>query len=428
MSNEGLRTQRHRGLSGLWSGPNVWAVADQSLLSIGNFVVTFVLARQLPAHEFGVFAVVLGVLILATTTHTSLIGIPLLVRGGGEREDVRELAVAGLFLAALVSTVFSVVLAATVLVLDRPSLFIPAVCALFAWQTQETLRRSLMAQRAFGRAAGGDALSYLGQATLIVGLTVYGRPTVARAFMIIALTSLAASLLQFWQVRPRIRSAGPLRDAVIGLCRLGKWLVLTNFIGGAAELAPIWLLAAIHGAPRAGAFQALITVVGVANPVLLAMNSLVTTGASWVREGDLERRSAHELEQGKRFGALGAILIMPYVLVVLAVPGFVLGLFFGRNSVYVDQAGPLRIFVLGYLLLYTWFVLAGVLNARQDKRAVLAAQGSAAGVIALIGAPLIAMFSVAGASVAASAASGARAGIALRCTLRGAPQPAEETT
>ncbi|MDQ1421548.1 MAG: hypothetical protein QOJ52_3510, partial [Acidimicrobiaceae bacterium] len=237
-----------RGSAGLW------AIADQSIVSVGSFLVTIVLARTLPASEFGVFGVLLGVLVTATTAHTSLIGIPLMVLSANE-DHRNQLPTVALAWTLVSGTVFSAVLVGAAVIVGRPGLIAFAVLALLAGQFQETLRRSLMGRLEFSRATLGDAVSYVGQAAGVAALAVLGELTLARALLVMGVTSLAAAGLQYWQVRPAVKGALFRPDLVRPFWQLGKALIVVNGIGGLTVQSFPWLLAAFAGVASVGSFQ-----------------------------------------------------------------------------------------------------------------------------------------------------------------------------
>jgi O-antigen/teichoic acid export membrane protein len=388
-----------------------WAIADQGVVSIGSFLVTLILARKLPASEFGVFGVLMGVLVTAATAHASLIGIPLMVLSADQahRDQLPTVALAWTLLSVIA---FSTVLSVAAVVVGRPGLIPVAVLALLAAQIQETFRRSLMGRLQFARTTWGDAVSYLGQAAGVAALSLLGPVTLARALLIMALTSLAAAGLQFWQVRPVMEAGVFRRELVAPFWRLGKALIVINGIGALTLQSFPWLLAAFAGVAAVGSFQALLAVMGFTNPLMLAVNSIITTHAARAQGLDLEPKQRLELDIARRYGVVGSIPLVAYCIVLAAAPGPILRLFFGSSSVYRGLGPELRVFVLFSAAQYAYFVVAGILNARQDTRSLLWAQIASALTVPLVAVPLIATGSVRGAVIGAVISAAVRAGVA----------------
>ncbi|MDQ6839033.1 MAG: MATE family efflux transporter [Actinomycetota bacterium] len=405
---EKLLTARHS--SGLW------AIIDQGIVSIGTFAVTVILARRLPASEFGVFGVLLGIQVMALTVHTSLIGIPLMVfTGRSTRPD--HLPTVALGLAAILTGPFAVAMTAAVFVLERPGVLPWAVLALVGLEIQETLRRSMMGRLQFRRVAGGDAVSYLGQAAGAALVTAVGRPTVSSALGVMGLSSLAAAALQLWQVRPAFGARAFSRDTVEPFWRLGRALVGINGIGALTVQAVMWLLGALHGVAAVGSYQALLAVVSPTNPMMIAANSIVTTRASNLHEPELGARRRDELRVARRYGIALGIPFAAYCVVLLVAPRMALSVFFGPSSAYRSLSTDLRILVGFSIAQYLSFVFAGVLNARQDTRTLLRSQLAGAVVVPLA-VPVIAVGALGAAVAATSVSALARAAIAARGVLR----------
>jgi O-antigen/teichoic acid export membrane protein len=64
-----------------WAGRGVWALADQGLVSVSHFAVNVLLARWLPANEYGAFTVGFSTLLVAGSFHGALLTDPMLVFG-----------------------------------------------------------------------------------------------------------------------------------------------------------------------------------------------------------------------------------------------------------------------------------------------------------------------------------------------------------
>ncbi len=149
-----------------------WALADQGAVSAGNFLTGWYLARTLPPSEFGIYVVIIGVMIFANTIHAALVTSPLCVKGAAagaplsKRYTGWSLALTTGFL-----PVQAIAIAAICFGLGRLALAPWAVMALLLWQLQETVRSGLVSQCRFRSAIVGDFVSYIGQALAVVALT-----------------------------------------------------------------------------------------------------------------------------------------------------------------------------------------------------------------------------------------------------------------
>src|SRR5580698_4901363 len=89
-------------LRALLNGRGIWALADQAMLSLGNFFTNILLGRNLPRDEFGNFVVLLSVIQFLNNLHWSLVTYPLSVISAGDDENaLRHRAIRSLRLTLL---------------------------------------------------------------------------------------------------------------------------------------------------------------------------------------------------------------------------------------------------------------------------------------------------------------------------------------
>jgi O-antigen/teichoic acid export membrane protein len=65
----------------------MWAILDQALFAVSNFLVNILLARSLPPAEYGAFVTAYAILLLVSVGHTSLLSEPLQVFGAERYRD-----------------------------------------------------------------------------------------------------------------------------------------------------------------------------------------------------------------------------------------------------------------------------------------------------------------------------------------------------
>src|ERR1700676_2920244 len=58
-----------------------WSLADQGSVSLGNFLTNIFLARALGSSDYGIFALVYGLLVLLNSFHACAVLYPLSIRG-----------------------------------------------------------------------------------------------------------------------------------------------------------------------------------------------------------------------------------------------------------------------------------------------------------------------------------------------------------
>lgn len=372
----------------------LWSITDQGCVSLGNFLTNIFLARALPAADYGIFALVFGLVIFLNSFHSCLIGYPLSVKGAAvDADSLKTYATSGLLFTAILSVPFGTVIYAASVVLGRSDVAIWAASALLCWELQETLRRSLMAHLRHGDALWGDALSYLGQAVLVYLCLFRGRISLQEVFGIIAVTSLCAAGLQALQLRFQSIEKGKLFTPVREFWDAGKWAALANTAVSISTVAFPWVLA-LRSTRDAASYQALVNLVGIANPIMLGIsNMLVPATTRAIHDSGIGHASRTIIKNGLR----GAGVLLPYYALLLVSPGLILRVFYGTHSPYLGLAFSLRVLVFAYALIYATHVFAAFFYGLEDSRTVLNVQALGAAVAVVIGLPLARIVGVPGA-------------------------------
>ena len=388
-----------------------WALFDQGAVSLGNFLTQLLLARNLSWNDYGVFALLYGVLFFLVSSLGSMVTYPLSVKGASAGSDgLRQLCGASLWLiVALVLPAALMVLGATA-ALHRMDLLVFALAALVSWQFQETLRRALMARLRHRDAVWGDSLSYLGQAVWIGVLARTGGLTLQSTLLAVAVTSAVATLLQAIQVRPYFGEIALVRSIVPEFWHLGGWASATNLTNGLTQQAFPWALGLLFGAGDAGSFQAVINPLKVFNPILIGAQNLIVpaTAKAQGREGS---RSA--FRQGLAYAAIGSLLFLPYLVALLIWSHAALGILYGASSPYSHLEIALRLCAFAYVIGYWGDVICSVLGGLSLPKVGFIAQVSGTGVLLVLGLPLILRLGLNGAIVGLGVCATCKAGIAI---------------
>lgn len=390
-----------------------WALGDQAVLSLGNFLTSLALLRTLAPADYGVYALTFGTLLFLLSLHAALVAYPLSVgaasaAGAAVRRFTGHAVL--LTLGLWVPLAAGVVLA--VWLLRRPDLAGWAAAALLAWLVQETLRRALLARFRHRDALVGDAVSYLGQAACVWLLARRGMLTPGSALAAMTLTSAAGAAIQALQLRPRV-SSPVARLAPVGRRFLaqGRWLLLVNLMGFFTVQAVPWALKFFHGEAAVAQLQAMAVLLGVGHPVTACVVGLIVPAAAAhaTRAGTGAARHA-----AAGYALAGAVLLAPYYAVLCVAPAAALSLVSGGESVYLSLSTPLRLLVAAYAFHYVAQVSAALLNGLGESRRAFLAHAAAA--IATIAAalPLAAAYGLAGAVAGGLAAACVHALVSLR--------------
>lgn len=394
-------------LSGLLRRRATWVLIDQGVASAGNFLTVNLLARRLPQSEYGVFNVLLETMLYLGSLQAALIIYPLTIKGAtGDRDNLGRLATGSVVLTLVLLPILGAATAVSVFALHNWQIAIWAVAALLMWQVQETLRRALMADLRFAHAVWGDAVRYLGQTAVVFGLVRYESLDLNRAFAAMSLTAAAATLIQGWQVGLKPIRPWQLRLVIRDFWRLGRWMLLSNASGLITSLGFWWILQWRHGAAACGVFAAIALPFKLANPVMSSMTGLILPA---VARASARQGMKAATRTAVRYIILGAVILLPYFLLLAIFPSQLLKLLYSVDSPYVEYGHWMRLFVANYVTVYFLFVLGAWLSALSRARWNFYAQVANIFATLLVGLPFTAVWGVPGVIVGGLVAAGSAA-------------------
>ena len=383
-----------------------WAIADQGVVSLGNFLTTIILARSVSLQAYGVWTVIFGLILFLNVFHSSLITYPLSVLlASRDDADMGQLVVASLALTALLVLPQALVLIGVSYLIGGSALALWASVALLFWQLQETTRRALMARLTFRTTLFTDAISYLGQAGVIWLLARNGKLSPEAGFAVIGLTCGVAAVVQVIFLPVRVTAGIHLQDWARSFWRTGHWVLGSNLVTNFSIQAVPWALFLFRAPADAAGFQAISNLVGVSHPIMLSLGSIVIPAAARAHAKDglqAARRVA------LRHATQGGLLLLPYVAALLIFPRQLLGLFYGSSSPYVALDSALRLLTVLYALHYVSLSLKFLLNALEKNRPHFVVESFASLLLAGLVVPLVLWFGLLGALIATGAWIAAR--------------------
>ncbi len=393
----------------------IGGVADQGIVSLGNFALTVILARGLPAAGYGLFSVALSFLLFFNTLHQALITYPLCVRSAGAApaETPRLLAVATL-LTPLAALACAPVLAGGLASVGHLGLTPLAFAALLAWQLQDVVRRSALARANYRAAIATDLIRYIGPAAALLALS--GHLGVKGAFLLIAASSLAG-LLPF--LGALTRGMGPalrgLGEEMILHWRLAAPVLGANLLAALSVQWFLWLLAWRDDPGGAALLVALTNIVAIANPVIFGVENVLMPE---VARAQPILTFAGLLRLMGRRALLCGVLIAPVFLLILAFPERATRLFYGAATPYADHAADLRLLVGAYICILAAFIFSAVLRGYRASGAVFRMQLYPALFGLTAGSWLTWQYGVTGACLSALLAGLVRAAVGFHSVLR----------
>jgi O-antigen/teichoic acid export membrane protein len=332
-------------------------MGDQSIVSIGNFILTIGLARTMAHTEYGAYIVAYGALYFAHAIHNALVVYPISIYGAHHtRTELSSLASESLLITyALAIPSAAIVAGAVSSLLHRYDLNLLLLGALLAWQTQETVRRALMSHLRHRAAIVGDAASALVQIGCVAAAILKRIPMeAASGLRIIIVASLLGAVVHIAVLGLGAPVMSELGKRFHQFLKLGRWWLFSGLgSAGTVLLLPWWL--AHRNLAEAAFYQAMLNVVQVSNPVAFSVGNLVIPAV------------AHEMLKpsggvgAKRITATymmqGFLILAPLFLGLLLVPGLVMKVAYGATSAYAQHTTILRILAIGGLASYVGHVL-----------------------------------------------------------------------
>ena len=383
----------------LTSGREVWAVADQALVSGTNFLTNVIVARSLGVADYGVFALAWMAMLFVYSMQMALISAPMMSLGpktpaAGRRSYWGAVIFQELIFALAGSALISLGLNLVAILTHRPglaSLTFPLCLATVAYLLQDFVRRYFFTTRQSRRAFLNDAVSCLPQLPLIfffLRLHLIGIPGVLWIF---ALTSLAGVALGAYWLEPvrftlRDIKATAARHWTISRWTAPSWLLSwmsTNFI---AVLAPVY-----YGAAAAGALRASQNIVAVSHIWILGMDNVMPAEAAHrLHQNGVAAMSRYLKAMALRWGGLTA----GFALVIGVAPQFWLRVLYG--SQFAGYGTVLRMYCIVYLLVFIGGPVRAALQALEYTAPYVWAQTGAATFALLVGVPLTRNFGLVG--------------------------------
>jgi O-antigen/teichoic acid export membrane protein len=341
-----------------------WPLADQGVVSAGNFLTLVIVARALPARsEYGVFGLLLECIFYFNTLQSALVAYPLTLRGATSDDDdaLRPLAGAALLLTLAMAVPLALAGAGAAALGGQTTLGLSAAFALVAWQAQDVVRKALVARFRYADAVAGDALRYLGTAACAFAMWRAGALTLQNVFVVIGAFSLLGLAVQAWQVRPRAVSGADLTALARAFWHAGRWMLLTSATTVFISICGVWAISLFHGNDLVGQFYAVANFTKPINPVILTFCGLVVQHAAKAYDAG---GAVAAKRIAMKFALLTGAVTLPYLTLLVALPGPAMRLLYGPDSHFRDPQGlfALRLFAAGFVLFIVLSLIGSLLN------------------------------------------------------------------
>ena len=379
-------------------------LADQSMVSLGNFALNVSLARILPVGEYGIYAVAMSFLLFFNTLHQAFIIYPLSVQTAVSKTHLQPLRIAAALTLPAAAPVL-LVMAAGLWSIGHIGLLAVTYFALLTWQLQEVFRRSLIARGRYGLTMLIDSVRYLGPlpAILALGVTV----TVTNVYLVIAALS-AMSILPLVSWLWQSKAVFSISKELAGHWRLASPVLGANLLSVFTTQWFLWLLAWRHTPDAAAGLVALTNVVAIASPVMLGAENILVPKVARARS---ELNHAGLMALVGRYCLACMALVAPFFLAIALFPRRILALIYGASSPYNTHIAALEMLAGVYVCFVLSYILAATLRGYRAGAAVFSMQFYPAVLGITLGSWLAIRFGLDGAALASLSAGILRAGL-----------------
>ena len=382
-----------------------WTMIDQGMVSVGNFVLNVQLARHLAPEDYGTFALIFGAFLGLQLVNASLLSYPLSIRLPVAAPEHQSRLVATNFLLVLITCIpLGLLLATGLKIFGRAELIAPALAAFLLLQMQETLRRCLLSGFRHQAAVVGDAVTYLGQAVLIVALAYFDKLTLETTLIAMATTFGLGAVVQAFQLRLKVSAAGRFGETIKAYWNTGAYSLANNLVSLLRiQLLP-WLLAAAGGPAAAAAFQAALNVINLANPIILGLCNIIPQAAASARSAG----NGQAWRSARSYALFGAPVTLGFYALVFAAPQLFLYVFYGNSSPYLELELVVRLLIVAWAASYATDMICSYFHGIDAARSAFATNLLGVVAIAVLAIPLVAMWQLNGAAIAIVGANAIR--------------------
>lgn len=391
----GLRTR-------LIDGEAQYSIADQIAVSAFNFAVAIAAARLLGVADFGLFALIMMVILVAGAIQSHLLSVPMMVLVGARPRRSTEyfdsIFVLGLGFSIGAGLLTGLLCAFYLSLRGGPfSLDLALACALAA-QTQlqlRLLRRNLFARKAYRLALTVNVGRMLAMGGFVALAPIAGIGIDLTALLtMLGLSALVVTAPFSFRSLARGTRARMLRAIASRHWPTARWMVLMLLVSLGQEQA-IWVFIGVQlGEEAVGGLRAGQYLLGATHIIVLALENFVPRNAAeQLRLRGRPGLRSYLIRQTWVFGAV--IGVMVFAVAALAETG--LSLVFGAQ--FADFAAITRFFALVYLISFVRAMWTFYLRAVERTQVIFTA--SVAGSLCAIATayPAIAWWGIEGAVV-----------------------------
>ncbi len=299
------------------------ALAGQVTLAGGSLVLQLVAARALGAADFGVLALLLGTIVMATAVSTGLVGDSLTVL---DRHDpvVRSALVRCAVVTIVVATAVAPLAAVATAGLS-PTEAVAFGAAVAAFMAADLGRRLLMAVLRFWHLVLVDGLAFGAAVSVLAATAVVGRLSLTAVLLAVAIGQATACGTALVCAPAQERSRPPSRPGgVREVLGFGAWRAVQQFVRPTTLNLTRWLVVVAAGTAAVGQLEASRLVVAPAMLLVQGLGSYLFASYAADRAAPASTLLARA-DRAALVMLLGALVVTLAVVVVLPLVGPLLG-------------------------------------------------------------------------------------------------------
>jgi O-antigen/teichoic acid export membrane protein len=367
MSDKATLPEEH-DLLGNFLGRETWALTDQAVVSATNFLTSVMLARFMGLREFGVFALAWMSVLFVNSLQNALIVAPMMSIGPKQESKDRPQYFGAVVFQELVLVFFCFILVFIALSIagnyfhqaNLHLLTLPLAFSAFAYQMQDFVRRYFFATRQGKRALADDAISYLTQLPILLGLYKAGHLNSANALWAMAGTSILGLAIGWFWMEPLEFDRQWIKAITQRHWRISRWLSASALLQWTSGNLFIIAAPVFYGAAAAGVLKASQNLMGVTHIWFQGLDNIVPAEtARHLHEGGVHSMLAYTKSILFKWGGLTLL----FAAIIAAAPGFWLRLIYGPEMVQYGYI--LRLYALLYVIVFIGGPLRAALQALE---------------------------------------------------------------
>lgn len=348
-----------------------WALFDQAMVSLANFLTGVLAARFLGIEEFGRFTLMSLVIQFVSGVQFAIINAPMMSIGVGRGQDERHQYYAATFFNQIIFV--SILLIGTIvgmLIVGEVSpawqignLALPLAAVAAGSSLHDFFRRYFFTIGSARRAFIADFIRYVGQVALLFGLAALAHVqiNVGDVLWILAFTASVGALVGLPDLRGFKWQASQVRKVMLEHWHFGKWLLGSVLVSWAQRSIFQVIAGILLGAAAVGAIKAVQMLMGATQIFLQGLENVVPVEATRRYKEHGKKALASYL---KHINFIGGGIVISASLIFIVAPDFWLKILYGKE--FVGYGNLVFWYLICYIMFFFEVSLGAGLRALHD--------------------------------------------------------------